>query len=112
MDAEALVAIVEREVKGYVRPSINGLMVYVSNAKKGVYGAAWLAGDPRQTSHLVVMARVVDDLVVIHADNREFPLEDELVKAGIPRQQFHVVRAGEPSLVPTEQTDADFETLD
>jgi len=112
MDISTLAATVEREVKGYVRPTINGLMVNVSNPKKSVYGAAWLSGEAHLTSHLVVMARVVDDTVVIHADNPDNPLADELVRAGIERRQIHVVHAGEPALIPTDQVDADFQTLD
>ncbi len=105
----ALISIVEREVKRYVRPSMDGLMVYVSNARQQTYGVVWLTGNQRMASHLVVMVRIVDDKVIVHSDNADYPLVDELIHAGILREQIHVAYRGEPALISDNQSDADFQ---
>jgi hypothetical protein len=113
IDTTALATIVEREVKGYVRPSLNGLMVYVSNPKKQVYSVVWLSDDREVESGIVVLARLVDDKVVIHTDGvDEYPLSDDLMRAGIPREQILLAARGEPTLIPKKQTNADFAQVD
>jgi len=112
VDTVALNSVVERVLKDYVRPSFNGLMMYLSNPAQQTYGVVWLSatvgdkppGDRSHQSHLVVLARVVGDKVVIHIDGvSDFPLLNELLRAGIPREHILLTSRGEPSLIPDHQ---------
>lgn len=55
-----------------------------------------------RSSQIVVLARVVDDLVIIEVDNTNKPLIDALEQRGVPRSQIVLAYAGEP--VPDEET--------
>jgi len=105
MDTTTLKGVVERCVKDFVRPSINGLMSYVSNPKQHVYSVLWLSDNVTLPSAVVVLARIVDDKVVVHTDGeKEYRLSDDLLRAGIPREQLLLAYRGEPSLIPKDQT--------
>jgi hypothetical protein len=49
---------------------------------------------------MMVMARVVDDTVVIDHDSTDRPLYKELMDAGIPREKIILAYAGEEA--PTQ----------
>jgi hypothetical protein len=52
---------------------------------------------PRQPAEIVLMARVVNDQIIIEADTTDKPLVDALmVNAGVPREQIVLAYAGEP----------------
>jgi hypothetical protein len=44
---------------------------------------------------VVVLARIVDDFVIIDEDTTDRPLWQELVQAGIPRERIICLYAGE-----------------
>jgi XisI protein len=45
--------------------------------------------------HLMMMARIVDNHILIHADTTDRPLYEALLRCGIPREQIVLVYAGE-----------------
>jgi hypothetical protein len=49
----------------------------------------------RYPAIIAVMARIVDDYVVIEADNTDRPLIDRLMAAGVPRERIVRAYAGE-----------------
>jgi len=107
VDTTSLKTIVERCVKDFVRPSINGLMSYVFNPIQQVYSVLWLSDNLKLDSAVVVLARIVDDKVVIHTDGEtDYRLSDDLLRAGIPREQLLLAYEGESSLIPRDQTNA------
>lgn len=50
----------------------------------------------RRPSHVVVMARIEGDYVIIEADRTDKPLVERLIDAGIPREKIIEYYAGEP----------------
>jgi hypothetical protein len=54
------------------------------------------AEDPYERVGVVIFARVVEEQIIIESDLTDKPLYLKLVQAGIPRQQIHLIYAGEP----------------
>jgi hypothetical protein len=89
--------IVEQELADYADgPLIKGVISAVANHEQQTYAVIVAPDDERLFKpNLVMMARVIDDYVVIDADKSDRPLVDELVRAGIPREQIICLYAGE-----------------
>jgi hypothetical protein len=49
----------------------------------------------RRPAAILVMARIEGEHVIIEADTTDRPLEDALVRAGIPREKIILAHAGE-----------------
>ena len=114
VDAGTLNAVVECGVKEYARPTFGGVMLYVANPKYAVYSIVCLTAKETTTtqSYIVVLARIIGPTVVIHVNNVSgFSLADDLVKAGVPREQIRLAYQGESSLISADQiNDAWIET--
>jgi hypothetical protein len=68
----------------------------VSDNDRQIYAALVVPDYPRrQQAGIVVMARVEDNKVIIEHDTTDRPLWEELVRAGIPRDQIILTYAGE-----------------
>ncbi len=90
-----LIQTVRREVSEYVRPSPNATAYYVENGEQHVFAVLSVpTSDPQRTS-VVIMARLVDDFVVIESDKTNKPLYEALLQAGIPREQIVLLYEGE-----------------
>ena len=87
--------IVEREVADYVRESPNGTLYFLADKKSPVFATIGVPQARGARSSVVVMAKIENDQVVILADITDRPLVDELVRAGIPREQIVLAYAGE-----------------
>jgi hypothetical protein len=97
-------SIVQREVEDYASGGDWKAVSYpVSDEKRQTYSVVVVPDRPRPfPARVVVMARVVDDRVIIDEDTTDRPLWQELVRAGIPRQQIICLYAGET--VPEDST--------
>ena len=99
----AVTDIVRREVRKYAAngEGANTLLFPLLDEKYKTYGV--LATDYPQRSQsalfVVVMARVIDDTVIIEEDTTERPLVDALVAKGIPRAKIILAYAGETTNV-------------
>lgn len=51
--------------------------------------------NPKYRTGIIVMARVIDDTIIIETDNTDRPLDEALVQAGIPREKIILAYAGE-----------------
>lgn len=90
-----LLMTVQHEVADYVRPSPNATAFFVENAEQHVFAVLSVpTNDPQKTS-VVVMARVIDNLVLIESDKTNKPLVEALLQAGVPREQIVLVYEGE-----------------
>jgi hypothetical protein len=88
---------VQREVEDYVRgKDLKAVSYAVSDVARQIYVAIVVPDRPRPfPARVIVMARVVDDIVIIDEDTTDRPLWEELVRAGIPRDQIVCLYAGE-----------------
>ncbi len=92
-----LTQIVQREVEGYARPVLRGASYIVTNTEQQLFAVIDVPDHyPRKFAvDVAVMARIVGDKVVIEEDKHDRPLVDELVRAGIPREQIICTYIGE-----------------
>ncbi len=92
-----LTDLVQREVEDYARGGTAKAVTYpVSDRARQTYTVIVVSDYPRKyNSAVVVMARIVGDKVVIDEDITDRPLWEELVRAGIPREQIILAYAGE-----------------
>lgn len=103
---ENLTEIVRREVAAYHGPALKATTYYFEDPKNRVYAVVIIPDydyPRRSTSGVVVLARVIDDRVVIDEDTTDRPLWKELVEAGIPREQIVLTYAGEEVPAQPEQ---------
>lgn len=99
-----LSAIVQHEVEDYASGGSWKTAFYpITDVKRQLYTVLAVPDYPRKyKAGIVVIARVVDDKVVIEEDNTDRPLVDELMRAGIPREQIILAYAGES--LPTDDS--------
>lgn len=83
-------------VFGYAGGGPNILVFAIANPVKKVY-AVLVVDHPirKQPAGVMIMARIIDDRVVIEEDMTDKPLIDKLLDAGIPREQIIKAYAGE-----------------
>ena len=92
-----LTQIVQREIEGYTGAMLKGKSYTVFNPDKQVFAVVDVPDHfPRKFPvSIAVMARIVGDLVVIDEDTTDRPLVNELIRAGIPREQIICTYIGE-----------------
>ncbi len=97
-----LTTVVQREVEDYVRgKDLKAVSYAVSDTARQIYTAIVVPDRPRPfPARVIVMARVVDDMVIIDEDTTDRPLWEELVRAGIPRDKIVCLYAGEEVPAP------------
>ena len=92
-------AIVQHEVADYnnaVAWKAKGY--YLADKDNGIYTVIDVPDVDHPTARqpiIVVMARIVDDKVIIDEDTTDRPLYEELMRNGIPREQIILAYAGE-----------------
>lgn len=68
----------------------------VCDNARHIYAAIVVPDYPRKfQAGLVVMARIIDDKVIIDHDTTDQPLYQELMRNGIPREKIVLAYAGE-----------------
>jgi hypothetical protein len=92
---ESISAVLQREVADYALGSPNSTAYYVENSQQQVYAVLVVPQESSQKSTIMIMARVVDDKVIIETDKTDHPLYEALIQAGIPQQQIVLAYAGE-----------------
>jgi hypothetical protein len=98
-----LTTVVQREVEDYARGGTAKAVTYpISDTERHIYSVIIVSDYPRKyKSAVMVAARVIGDKVVIEEDITDRPLWEELVRAGIPREQIILTYAGEK--LPNEE---------
>jgi hypothetical protein len=91
-----LAAIVQRVVESYAGPALKAVTHAFADHQRRSYAVVIVPDLPRPfKARVVVMARIVDDMVIIDEDTTDRPLVDALMKAGIPREKIILLYAGE-----------------
>lgn len=92
-----LTHIVQYEVEDYAKGTTFGGITYpISDPERQTYTVIIVPDAPRKCkAGVVVVARIVNDKVIIDEDITDRPLWRELVRAGIPREQIILTYAGE-----------------
>lgn len=92
-----LTTIVQHEVENYVAGSWLKARGYaVSDTNRHIYTVVAIPDYPRKyPAGIVIIARIVNNQVVIEHDITDRPLVHELVRAGIPREQIILTYVGE-----------------
>lgn len=92
-----LAAIVQRELVAYDQvASWKARSFFVADTQRQIYTVLVVPDLPRPfTARVEIMARIVDDKIVIEEDTTDRPLVEALVRAGVPREQIILVYAGE-----------------
>ena len=98
VDLTALTTVVQREVAGYASASFNSTLYTVADPEKQIYAVVGVLKPPTR-SFVVVLARVVNEQVLILADNTDHPLFEALMQSGIPRDHIILAYAGETPAV-------------
>lgn len=100
---ENLAEIVQREVADYHGPALKATTYYFEDSANRIYTVIMVPEYeyPRtEKSGVTVLARIIDDTVIIEEDITDRPLFEELMRAGVPREKIVLVYAGEQ--VPTQ----------
>ena len=89
--------VIQHEVEDYAKGHWWKSAGYaVSDISRRIYTVVVVPDRPRPfPARVVVMARIVDNYVVIDEDTTDRPLWQELVQAGIPRAKIICLYAGE-----------------
>lgn len=83
-------------IKGYATPVLRGRSYLIHDEHANIYAVVDIPDyPPKFSSGIVVLMRFVDDYIVIDEDTTDRPLWQELVQAGIPREQIVLTYAGE-----------------
>jgi hypothetical protein len=91
-----LTTVVQQVIDGYAGPTLLGKSYAINDYEQQVFAVLVIPDyPPKFDSGIVVAARVVDDVVIIDEDTTDRPLWEELVRAGIPRQQIVCAYNGE-----------------
>lgn len=92
LNSQALVLILRQEIKEYARDSITPLgmskFYFSENPEEQVFciTTPYLSSDLPAT--LLIMARIVDDRVIIDIDTTDKPLLEALLQRRVPRNQI------------------------
>ena len=99
-----LTEIVHDQVQNYALPAYKAETYFVEDVKHQIYTVVIVPKNdyPINTkAGISVMARIVDEYVIIDQDITDRPLYEALVSAGIPREQIILGYAGE--MLPVEK---------
>ncbi len=93
-----LTALVQKAVADYAGPSLDETDVayYVGDNERQIYMVVITPNNPEEEDPVVMlMARVVDNTVIITTDITDRPLFEALVQLGVPREQIILAYEGE-----------------
>ena len=93
---ETLQHTLKTALAGYAGPALNGESLLTANADGRVLTIVSIGPVAGETVvDIGLIARVVDERVIIDRDVNNKPLIDALLQAGVPRRQIVLVYAGE-----------------
>jgi|SRR5579871_1422167 len=92
---ESIATLLQREVADYVLGSPNSTAYYVENSQQQIYAVLVVPHENAQKSTIMILARIVQDKVIIETDKTDRPLYEALIQAGIPQQHIVLAYAGE-----------------
>jgi hypothetical protein len=101
-----LAEILRREVADYANAnSWKGTLLSFEDQQQQAYSVVFTPNEDHpnygRQPNILVMARLLEDKILIEVDKTDRPLYEELMRHGIPRKQIILAYAGE-TLPPTE----------
>jgi hypothetical protein len=87
--------VLKHEIERYLVHSFNARLLYSENLATGLYTIAAVPNDWHKRPHIMLMAELVNDKVVILVDSTDRPLHKALVDAGLPREHIRLAYQGE-----------------
>jgi hypothetical protein len=87
----------QRVIEGYTGKGLNGYAYLINDSERAVFtviSVGYIKGQRLVDANLI--ARVVDDKIIIERDMNDKVLVDALLQAGVPRSQVALAYAGEP----------------
>lgn len=88
--------VVKREMKSYAGSGTHTKLYAILDDAAQIYSVNVVDYSPqRRPARVVLMARIVDDRIIIEADTTDRPLVRRLVEAGIPREKIILAYTGE-----------------
>ncbi len=94
---DALTNTLKRAIEGYTGKGLNGYAYLVSDLDRAVFtviSVGYVKGQRLVDANLI--ARTVNDKIIIERDMNNKTLVDALLQAGVPRSQIILAYAGEP----------------
>ena len=97
MDTQALKEILRREMMGYAKKGANGNGYFTLSPDETVFGVldVFVVQSERMADASLI-ARVIDNHIIIELDKNDKTLHEALLQAGVPREQIVLAYAGEP----------------
>ncbi|MBZ0318540.1 MAG: XisI protein [Anaerolineae bacterium] len=98
-----LADVVKQEMKTYAGSGTHTKLYAISDDAAQIYAVNVVDTSPQpRPARVVIMARIVDETVIIEADTTDRPLVRRLVAAGIPREKILLAYTGErpPEIEP------------
>jgi hypothetical protein len=93
---DQLEQILKEEVFKYAGGGFNLKMFPLANADQKVYAVNIIDAPLRKMgAGVVVLARIIEDFIIVEEDNTTKPLVEALMQRGIPRKQIILAYAGE-----------------
>ena len=103
MDTNTLKASLKEVLVGYVKPAFNGRTFLTVNPEETWFIVTGV-GKTRsgRVVNTAIIVEIVDNMLIIDRDINSKPLVNELVAAGVPREQIILAYMGEdvPEAVP------------
>jgi hypothetical protein len=97
MDAAALKEILCKEMRGYAKQGYNSKGYLTINDDQTLFAVVYVSFiHGERIADVGLIARVVDNAIVIETDTNNKTLVDALLQAGVPREQIVLAYAGEP----------------
>ena len=85
------------EMNLYATQAINGIAILTQTADQSVFAVVGIGQvQQKRFANASLIARLVDNTVIIDLDQNDKPLVDALMQAGIPRAQIVLAYADEP----------------
>jgi hypothetical protein len=100
-----LTTTVQEVVKSYVTKSTGGRLYFAENPDVQLYTVIAIPDEKSYKAHIVVMARMENDMIIIETDNTDRYLYRLLIRAGVSREK--IIRAHFGETVPLSQIPVD-----
>jgi len=91
-----LADIVKQEIAWYASSGTHTKLYAILDDAAQIYAVNVIDHSPqKRPARVVVMARIVEDAIIIEADTTDRPFVKKLVEAGIPREKIILAYSGE-----------------
>jgi hypothetical protein len=98
-----LTEVLSHEMVAYIVSSFNARLLYTENPTTHTYTVTSVPGDWHKRPHVMLLAQVVNQSIVILADTTDRPLYENLMNVGVLREQIVLAYQGEAATNKTKE---------